>query len=75
MAQNADWLLQAGPKQPESPWQTLKLSATSPMPASANYWLAWNGCRLAENTELWRLRDQSPETAEWIALTLEAFGV
>lgn len=75
VAENTGWLLQAGPVQADSPWRTLKLSSKIGRPYSANYWLAWNGCRLAENTEMWRLRDVGPETAEWVALTLEAFGV
>lgn len=75
VAENAGWLLQAGPVQAESPWRTLKLSSKIGRPYSANYWLAWNGCRLSENTELDKLRSADPETAEWAALTLEAFGV
>lgn len=75
VVENDDWLLQAGPVSPDSIWRSLKLSSKVGRPYSANYWLAWNGSRLAENTELLRLRETSPETAEWSALTLEAFGV
>lgn len=75
VAENAGWLLQAGPVSPDSIWRSLKLSSKVGRTYSANYWLAWNGSRLAENTELLRLRETSPETAEWAALTLEAFGV
>lgn len=75
VAENAGWLLQAAPPSPDSEWRSLKLSSKVARPFSANYWLAWNGSRCAENTELQRLRDLAPETAEWAILTLEAFGV
>lgn len=75
VAQSDDWLLQAAPPSPDSEWRSLKLSSKVARPFSANYWLAWNGSRCAENTELQRLRDLAPETAEWAILTLEAFGV
>jgi hypothetical protein len=75
VAENDDWLLQAGPPSPDSIWRSLKLSSKNPLPYGANYWLGWDGCRLARGTEIERLREWEPETVEWVALTLEAFGV
>lgn len=75
VVENDDWLLQVGPPSPDSAWRSLKLSSKVARPFSANYWLAWNGSRCSENTEMKRLRAMAPETAEWAILTLEAFGV
>lgn len=75
VVENDDWLLQVGPPSPDSAWRSLKLSSKKPLPYGANYWFGWDGCRMARGSEIERLRERDPDLVEWVALTLEAFGV
>jgi hypothetical protein len=43
-----------------SDWLKVKLTAREPQPGKANYWLAWNGERLAGSSEHRRLKEEHP---------------
>lgn len=53
------------------PWRSLKLTSTTRHRGSANYWLGWNGQRLARNKEAQRRQEQRPELYAGVVMLLQ----
>jgi len=58
-----------------SDWWKVKLAAITPQPKKANYWLFWNGCRFAENSDFKALREQQPQLLRTAKKYLIAQGI
>jgi hypothetical protein len=50
-------------------WLSLKLIASGRR-RKRNWWLGWNGDRLARNSDAGRLQDQEPEIYDWVIAAL-----
>jgi len=47
-------------------WRALKLAANGKAPHKANYWLNWNGERLAQGGDLRKLKNGKPELLDML---------
>lgn len=56
-------------------WATLKMTATSPVPCKANYYLKWNGVRLAGGKETDLLAEHRPELYDELVKLLKQVEV
>ena len=63
--QYGPWALYCKPYTSGNRWMTLKL-INAKRCAKANFWLAWDGRRLAEGREFKTLREYSPEAADMV---------
>jgi hypothetical protein len=71
IATNGDFVLFERPNKSALPWRNLKLIRTSNGP-KRNWWLGWNGERLANGKDRKILAEHNPEIERWIISTLSA---
>jgi hypothetical protein len=62
LQQHADVNLGIGAAQ----WLSLKLIRCGCKARERNWWLGWNGARLARNTDTKKLVEQHPEIQHWV---------
>jgi hypothetical protein len=60
------------PDKASPPWRSLKLIRTDKGPKK-NWWLGWNGERLAVNNDQRKLAEHHPDIEAWVIETLRGF--
>lgn len=75
VAEYGDFRLFHRPEKSSDEWANLKLILGCPKYAAKkrNWWLAWNGERLARNRDAATLLEHRPEIHEWVIETLKAW--
>jgi hypothetical protein len=53
-------------------WSQVKIAAGGAVERKANYWLKWNGERIAKGRESWLLQESRPELAAEVLRSLQA---
>lgn len=66
VAEADGWELYLRVADSSSQWQSLKLVHPEPTDRKANYWLGWNGERLAKNADAACLSGHRPRLYSWV---------
>jgi hypothetical protein len=75
VAESRGWWLLVDTESTGGQWSKVKLVSKVVRAGGANFWLLWNGCRLAANTEHQRLEEHYPEIEDWVVEKLDCCNV
>lgn len=75
VAESRGWWLLIDTDPTARKWKKVKLASKVVRAGGANFWLLWDGVRLAESTEQKRLGEHFPEIEDWVVEKIEAFHV